>query len=195
MVGPKSASRSRMRGWRPFREPRCTDRLWSDRRGRAHRRRFAAPAFRLRGRLRREPGTARAWLARAVEACPAYADWRELLDREEVDAAVLALPPEVSPDVAIECLRRGLPVLDEKPLAATLRDGRRVARACAKSAAFIQVRVRPAIRRLGPRGRSPGGRHRRPVADPRRRLRRTARSLRRRTPEPHPGLPGQQLGA
>lgn len=66
-------------------------------------------------------------VARDSGGVPAYEDWRALLDRDEVDAAILALPPEVSPDVAIECLRRGLPVLDEKPLAASLRDGRRVA--------------------------------------------------------------------
>jgi len=80
-----------------------------------------------------------ALLARQAGGVPAYEDWRELLDREEVDAAVLALPPEVSPDVAIGCLRRGLPVLDEKPLASTVLDGRRVARVVAESGGIYQV--------------------------------------------------------
>jgi predicted dehydrogenase len=46
-------------------------------------------------------------------------DYRELLDDPKIDAAILALHPEVSVDVAIDFLRRGKPVLDEKPLAAT----------------------------------------------------------------------------
>ncbi|MCA1686076.1 MAG: Gfo/Idh/MocA family oxidoreductase [Planctomycetia bacterium] len=78
-------------------------------------------------------------LARVAGGVPAYVDWRELLDREGVDAAVLALPPEASPEVAIECLRRGIPVLDEKPLAAAVGDGRRVAHAVAESGGVFQV--------------------------------------------------------
>ena len=80
-----------------------------------------------------------ALLADQVGNVPAYADWRELLDREEVDAAVLTLPPEASPDVAIGCLQRGIHVLDEKPLAATVEDGRRVARAVVESGRVFQV--------------------------------------------------------
>lgn len=80
-----------------------------------------------------------ALLAHQAGDVPAYADWRELLDREEIDAAVLTLPPEASPDVAIGCLQRGLHVLDEKPLAATIEDGRRVARAVLESGRVFQV--------------------------------------------------------
>ncbi len=58
---------------------------------------------------------------------PTYEDYRALLDRERVDAVVLALHPEHSVPVVVECLRRGLAVLDEKPLACSLADGRRVA--------------------------------------------------------------------
>lgn len=83
--------------------------------------------------------TRAALLAAQAEDISAYADWRELLDREEVDAAVLTLPPEASPDVVIGCLQRGLHVLDEKPLAATVEDGRRVARAVVESACVFQV--------------------------------------------------------
>jgi myo-inositol 2-dehydrogenase / D-chiro-inositol 1-dehydrogenase len=57
-----------------------------------------------------------------------YADWRTMLDSEKLDAVVIALPPEISTEVAIGCLQRNLAVLDEKPLAATLSDGQRLAR-------------------------------------------------------------------
>jgi predicted dehydrogenase len=69
-------------------------------------------------------------LASRAGNVPVYTDWRELLAREqELDGVVLALPPEVSPDVAIEALSRGLAVLDEKPLAATVAAGRRLQQA------------------------------------------------------------------
>jgi len=78
-------------------------------------------------------------LSRAAGGVPVYSDWRAMLDRETLDAVTLALPPEVSPDVAVACLERGLPVLDEKPLASTLADGRRVAGAVAETGGVYQV--------------------------------------------------------
>ena len=80
-----------------------------------------------------------ALLAERAGGVPSMTDWRELLDRTDVDAAVLALPPEASPDAAVAFLRRGIPVLDEKPLAADLAAGRRVARAVAESGVAYQV--------------------------------------------------------
>jgi myo-inositol 2-dehydrogenase/D-chiro-inositol 1-dehydrogenase len=69
-------------------------------------------------------------LANRAGGVPVYTDWRELLAQEqELDGVVLALPPEVSPEVAIESLRRNLAVLDEKPLAATVAEGRRLQQA------------------------------------------------------------------
>lgn len=80
-----------------------------------------------------------ALLARAAGGVPAFVDWREMLEGDRLDAVALALPPDVSPDVAVECLRRGIPVLDEKPLASTLADGRRVAEAVARTGGVYQV--------------------------------------------------------
>src|SRR5207302_4901873 len=60
-------------------------------------------------------------LARGVAArlgCPAYADSRPLVGR--IDAAVVAVPTPYHHAVAAELLTRGLPLLVEKPLAATL---------------------------------------------------------------------------
>jgi len=79
------------------------------------------------------------FLAARAGRVPAYADWQDLLDHETLDAVVLTLPPEASPDVAIGCLQRGLHVLDEKPLAATVEEGRRVARAVVESGRVFQV--------------------------------------------------------
>jgi myo-inositol 2-dehydrogenase / D-chiro-inositol 1-dehydrogenase len=69
-----------------------------------------------------------------------YTDWRQLLARENtLDAVVLALPPEISPEVVDECLRRNLAVLDEKPFAADVAAGRRLKQAIDESAGVYQV--------------------------------------------------------
>lgn len=69
-----------------------------------------------------------------------YTDWRRLFNEEkQLDAVVLALPPESSPDVAVEALERRLAVLDEKPLAASLADGRRIKQAVEIAGGVYQV--------------------------------------------------------
>ena len=79
-------------------------------------------------------------LASRAGGVAAYADWREMLAREqELDGVVLALPPEVSPDVAIEALGRHLAVLDEKPLAATVAEGRRLQQAVEAHQGVYQI--------------------------------------------------------
>ncbi len=47
-------------------------------------------------------------------------DYREILDR--VDAAVIALPNSLHAPVAVDLLRRGVPVLVEKPMALSVRE-------------------------------------------------------------------------
>ncbi len=69
----------------------------------------------------------------------ALTDYRELLDRPDLDAVVLALHPEVSVDVAIDFLRHGKAVLDEKPLARALEDGERLAREVIASRGIYQI--------------------------------------------------------
>ena len=94
--------------------------------------------FRLAAVCDLKPHRAKLLAARAG-GVPFFTDWRELLACEKLDAAVLALPPEVSPDVVEECLRRKLAVLDEKPLAATVADGRRLARLVAETKSVYQI--------------------------------------------------------
>ena len=77
-------------------------------------------------------------LADHAGGVPRYAEWRKMLEAEKLDAVVIALPPEISTDVAIGCLDRNLAVLDEKPLAATLADGQRLARSVAEGKRVYQ---------------------------------------------------------
>ncbi len=80
-------------------------------------------------------------------------DHRALLDRPGVDAVVLALHPEHSVNVAIEFLKHGKPVLDEKPLATCMEDGRRLQRAVKKTGVVYQLgfvfRYCEMVRRVG----------------------------------------------
>ena len=49
-----------------------------------------------------------------------YADYRELLDQEKPDIAVVSTLFGVCADISIECLHRNIHVMSEKPVAATL---------------------------------------------------------------------------
>ncbi len=55
-----------------------------------------------------------------------YADWRELLEAEELDAVWVTTPPREHAGPAVAALERGLPVYLEKPIARTLADGRAI---------------------------------------------------------------------
>jgi predicted dehydrogenase len=51
-----------------------------------------------------------------------YPDWRDLLDREDLEALIVSTPPMAHRDPAVAALRHGLPVYLEKPIARTLED-------------------------------------------------------------------------
>jgi myo-inositol 2-dehydrogenase/D-chiro-inositol 1-dehydrogenase len=51
-----------------------------------------------------------------------YLDWRDLLDREDLAALAVCIPPLAHRDPTVEALTRGLPVYLEKPIARTLPD-------------------------------------------------------------------------
>jgi predicted dehydrogenase len=56
----------------------------------------------------------------------AYKDYRALLIRERPDFAVISTPHVSHETIALDCLRAGVPVLVEKPMAATLAAARRM---------------------------------------------------------------------
>jgi myo-inositol 2-dehydrogenase / D-chiro-inositol 1-dehydrogenase len=51
-----------------------------------------------------------------------YPDWRDLLDREDLAALAVCIPPLAHREPTVEALTRGLPVYLEKPIARTLED-------------------------------------------------------------------------
>ena len=51
-----------------------------------------------------------------------YDDSSRMMDKEQVDAIVIATPPTAHKEVALQAARRGIHVFCEKPMAATLED-------------------------------------------------------------------------
>ena len=58
--------------------------------------------------------------------CRTYADFRELIEREDLDAVSLALPDQWHAITAITAARAGLDVYGEKPLARSIRESRAI---------------------------------------------------------------------
>jgi myo-inositol 2-dehydrogenase/D-chiro-inositol 1-dehydrogenase len=66
-------------------------------------------------------------------------DWRDLLDREELDAVFVCVPPLAHREPAVQALRRGLAVYLEKPIARTMPDAAAITEAAEQSGAVCAV--------------------------------------------------------
>lgn len=78
-----------------------------------------------------------------------YADYRELLDREQPDLVSIAVPSRSHGPVACEVMRRGVHALVEKPLALTIEEGRTIIDAAVRYGVKLTVghieRFNPAV--------------------------------------------------
>jgi len=94
-------------------------------------------------------------LAAAIEATDAtgYAEPLALIAESELDALVIAAPTTTHVAIALAALDRGLPVLIEKPVAATVDEALAILDASRASGAPVAVghveRFNPAVRELG----------------------------------------------
>ncbi len=68
-----------------------------------------------------------------------YSDWQELLERERLDLAVIFLPHADCPEAAVECARRGVHVLVEKPMAANASGIREMIDAAQKASVILST--------------------------------------------------------
>src|SRR5262249_7210932 len=55
-----------------------------------------------------------------------YCSWEDMFEREQLDAAVVAVPTRFHMEVGLAALSHGLHVLIEKPIATNLEEGRRL---------------------------------------------------------------------
>ncbi|MCL4203075.1 MAG: Gfo/Idh/MocA family oxidoreductase [Pirellulaceae bacterium] len=87
----------------------------------------------------------------SFKGCAAYADFRELLDRPDVDAVAIVVPDHWHALIAIAAMQAGKDVYCEKPLALTIYEGREMVKAARKCQRVFQTgaqfRSSPAVRR------------------------------------------------
>jgi predicted dehydrogenase len=69
----------------------------------------------------------------------AYTDWREMLDKTELDAVVVSTPPNTHAEPTVAALERGLHVFVEKPIALTPADAQRMGEAAVKAERPLMV--------------------------------------------------------
>lgn len=70
-----------------------------------------------------------------------YTDWQDLLQKEKLDAVDVCLPHGLHHVVGIACLDEKLDVLMEKPLAVTIRAGRKLAEAADRDGRILALAV------------------------------------------------------
>ncbi len=76
----------------------------------------------------RTEGKAREKMA-AYEIERYYADWREMIDREQPDFVDIITPPETHEEICRYAAERGVNIICQKPLAPTLAESRRIVEA------------------------------------------------------------------
>jgi UDP-N-acetylglucosamine 3-dehydrogenase len=78
-----------------------------------------------------------------------FSDYRQMAREAELDAVSVALPNELHAEAAIECLRNGIDVLVEKPMALSLADARKMIDVAKKENRILMVghveRFNPAV--------------------------------------------------
>lgn len=68
-----------------------------------------------------------------------YSNYKDLLEKCDVDAVVIATPTSTHTDIAIDCLNAGKDVLVEKPLAKTSAEAKKIADAAKKNKRKLMV--------------------------------------------------------
>jgi predicted dehydrogenase len=98
-----------------------------------------------------DPSTLEAGVA--LTSARGWADPLAMIQEAEIDALVVAAPTLAHADLAHAAIERGLPVLVEKPLAATVDEGLALVQAARRRGVPLQVghveRFNPAVQKLG----------------------------------------------
>ena len=98
-----------------------------------------------------DPGAAHRPLLAEILGCQACDDTEGLLALG-IDAAVVAAPTHLHHDIALACIRRGVHVLVEKPIASNVEEGRAIVAAAERAGVTLMVghveRFNPAVQAL-----------------------------------------------
>ena len=88
-----------------------------------------------------------------------FADYRTLLDRHDVNGVSIVVPTSLHRRIAEDCLRRGVPVLVEKPITPSVEDGESLCRLAEEQQLPLQVghieRFNPGFAELAERTEAP----------------------------------------
>ncbi|MEM8526931.1 MAG: Gfo/Idh/MocA family oxidoreductase [Bacteroidota bacterium] len=75
----------------------------------------------------------------SYRACRTYEDYEELLNRDDIDAVVIATPDHWHAKMSIDAMKAGKDVYCEKPLAHTVEEGRLMVKAAEKYDKILQT--------------------------------------------------------
>src|SRR3989344_4427598 len=85
-------------------------------------------------------------------SCAAYHDYKLMLTNENVEAVSIVVPTQYHKEVALYCIERGLDVMIEKPISATVAEAEEIIVKAKEKNVMLQVghveRFNPAVRRL-----------------------------------------------
>ncbi len=74
-----------------------------------------------------------------LHGCEGYLDYRELINRPDIDAVIVATPDHWHAQVALDAMARGKDVYCEKPMVHTIDEARRLVNAVKESKRVLQV--------------------------------------------------------
>jgi len=78
-------------------------------------------------------------LAEETAKCQSYFDYREILDRKDIDAVIIATPDHWHEKMAVEAVERGKDVYLEKPMTRTVEEAKKVYEAVKRTGRVMQI--------------------------------------------------------
>jgi predicted dehydrogenase len=82
---------------------------------------------------------AEAFAKRYGQSCKAYGDYRDVLNREDVDLVTIGTPDHWHTKIAVEAMQAGKDVYCEKPLTLTIDEGKLIQKVAKKTGKVFQV--------------------------------------------------------
>ncbi|MFP6621420.1 MAG: Gfo/Idh/MocA family oxidoreductase, partial [Pirellulaceae bacterium] len=73
------------------------------------------------------------------EKCKTYGDYRQVLDRKDIDLVTIGTPDHWHVPISIAALRAGADVYCEKPLTLTIEEGQRISQVVKETGKVFQV--------------------------------------------------------